>query len=246
MRIQAVTALYDLGRSAVDGRSIDRYIDWLNATLKAPLPFTIFLDPGIDAERIARKPGDEIVAIPREEFPPFRWRNHVRRLCTTRYAHKGGVEYRIVDYGLLIHSKFAMLQRTRARHPDCIHLLWIDAGASRFFPNGFRPIARTEVAAPMVIGISPRLERALLLRLLSGRHVGRSTRLATATDFLVRADYCDTLARTVEEFVETEWLPNDLWDNEQVSLGYLIYRKRLSVLPLASKKYGVVTAWLMA
>ena len=78
-RLFAVTALYDIGRAKV-GRPLEHYVEWLNATLRLPVPFVVFLDPSISVESINLKPSDRIIQVPLQSFRPFRWSAQVARV----------------------------------------------------------------------------------------------------------------------------------------------------------------------
>jgi hypothetical protein len=224
-RLGAVTALYDIGRHRIDGRTIETYIEWLNATLRAPLPFTIFLDPGIDAARVAAKPGDRIVPVPLPDFVPYGWRE---RVLTATANASNEITNALPDYSLLMFSKFDMLARTAAE-TDANGLLWVDAGLSRFFA---KDLAETHLNSAFIesqlaphrlcISATPTLAEALECRQFRKDHVGTMHRLASGGDFYVRTDAAAAIAEQIFDLVENQWLAKGRWDNEQVGLGYLM------------------------
>lgn len=221
----AVTALYDIGRHRIDGRTIGTYMEWLNATLRAPLPFTIFLDPGIDPARVVTKPGDRIIQRPLADFRPYGWREKV--LAATANTNTE-ITNALPEYSILMFSKFEMLAQTAAE-TDAMGLLWVDAGLSRFFA---RDLAETQVSSAFVAGqlaphrlcisVTPTLAEALARGKFKKDYVGTTHRLASGGDFYVGANAAADVAEQMFDIVENQWLARGRWDNEQVGLGYLM------------------------
>jgi hypothetical protein len=228
--LSAVTCLYDIGRDRIDGRNIDVYIERLNATLRIPLPFTIFLDPRIDASRVRNKPEDRIYQVSKEAFHSFGWLARVEEICrtSTKIKTRRDIAFHLPLYGVLVMSKIFMLQEAARLHPEGNGLIWLDAAMARWFSGD---LAHAQVDADFVqslsnaslaVQITPMLARDLKHR-RSGRHyVGTCHRLASGGDIYVSRRDVDRLAAAVIDMVENDWLPNDLWDNEQVALGCLL------------------------
>lgn len=222
--LKAVTALYDLGRGGF-GRPIEHYIGWLNATLRLPVAFDIFLDPAIDQGQIALKPGDRVFPVPLDQFYPIRWRDQVDRI--RRASTSQDLTFVLPNYALLMMSKFDMLERAARDHGMDCRMLWIDAGLSRFF--------RTDMA-------KGRLSREYLDKLQDasfaasitavGRKsirektadalVGTSTRLVSGGDLYSTGAGAVAAASRLHDLVEKHWLPRGKWDNEQVAMGCML------------------------
>lgn len=220
----AVTALYDIGRSSV-GRPIDQYIDWLNATLRLPVPFVIFLDPAIEPQAIRLKPGDQIVQVPLDSFKPFDWSEQVERI--NQASNSLDLTFRLPRYALLVMSKVAMLERVAQVEGDSCRMLWIDAGLSRFF-RGDMALGRLSPEwldflqdAEFAASITPKCSRAIRDG-VAANYVGTAARLVTAGDMYATGAGARAAASKLYEMVEQCWLPNGKWDNEQVALGCLL------------------------
>lgn len=220
----AVTALYDIGRGRV-GRPIEQYIGWLNATLRLPLRFTIFLDPNIDASLVTLKPGDRLVRTPLENFYPLRWESKVDAIRSRSQSQD--LTFTLPRYALVVMSKYDMMQRVAREEGGACRMLWIDAGLSRFF--------RQDLAAGRLS--SRRLERLGnagfaapatkwgLKQIKEGNAnnlVGQSPRLITACDMYATGAGAIDAADKLYAMVEQRWLPNGKWDNEQVAMGCLL------------------------
>lgn len=225
-QLTAVTCLYDLDRARLDGRSIDIYLDWLNSTLRLPIPFVVFLDPEIDRSRLHAKPGDTIASVPLRAFEPFRWQARVEAICAA--SRKQDISFLRPDYAMLMFSKFDMMERAAAGRDRDDGFLWLDAGISRFFVGDLAnaeldPDAIEEIAAAsLAVSITPTLLRDLERGRASRQYVGSSERLVSGGDIFVRAATAASVRDELYRFVEQEWLANGLWDNEQVALGYLL------------------------
>src|SRR2546426_910389 len=122
-RLAAVTALYNLDRENHDGRPFIKYLEWLNATLRLPVPFTVFLDPSIDRRAVTLKGEDTLVQMPLEEFVPFAWREQVEAICRMKKKHD--IAFRLPAHPLLMYSKFDMLRRA-AEGSEASGLIWVD------------------------------------------------------------------------------------------------------------------------
>lgn len=250
MRIAAVTGLYDVGRAGIDGRSINDYIEWLNLTLTVPLPFLVFLDPTFDAGGIRLKPGDRIVRVSRDEFTAFRHRKTIEQICaTSEHVNRRDIAFKLPDYGMLVMSKLGMMKRAGAE-TDADGLIWIDAGLSRFLPDlrGATPKLDPAELDGLTIGVNAtqHLAQHIGLGRLPHRMVGTCLTLVSGGDFYVARSFAKELSDRLDFMLETEWLPNGRWDNEQVALGCLLFRGGLPQARIVSTTVGWanVTRWL--
>jgi hypothetical protein len=231
-KLSAVTGLYNVHRERVDGREIDTYLGWLNRTVQLPLPFTVFLDPEIDPARVAGKPGDSIIPLPRSELRSFSWLPRVEEICrtSTKIKTRRDIAFHLPEYGVVVMSKIFMLQKAAHLRPGDESLIWLDAGLPKFFTDDFPNVtldeefAQSLSSASLSVQITPLLERALRHHSDDRRFVSTCSRLVSGPDICVSARGIDALTAAVTDLVENEWLPNELWDNEQVALGCLMLR----------------------
>ncbi|WP_143078324.1 hypothetical protein [Devosia psychrophila] len=222
--IIAVTALYDIGRGGV-GRPIEQYIGWLNATLRLPVRFTVFLDPSIELGQIHPKPGDRLVQVPIVEWYPMRWEEQVDRIGISLDSQD--LTFTLPRYALLVMSKFDMLKRVAVEEGDSAKMLWVDAGLSRFFrqdmADGLLSRKWLEKFRDASFAASPTPWGLKQIR--KGRVeglVGTSPRLVTGGDLYMTGAGAVHAAQLLHELVEQRWLPNNKWDNEQVAMGQLL------------------------
>lgn len=231
MKLRAVTSLYDIKRATNgDGRSIADYLAWLNRTLRLPVPFTIFLDPGIDPSKIALKTEDEIVVLPFSDLLAVRWLPRIEEICRDRakFPASEDLNYRLPAYGPLMMSKFEFLERTEAAHPEDEHLLWIDGGISRFTPYDMAELRlRTDYLDRVMRKVDLLISARHHLRdYVHGRphpyFPGRCQTLTIGAMFVVSAGRTAWLRELVFAHIEREWLAKQVWDTEQTALGELI------------------------
>jgi hypothetical protein len=229
MKLRAITAFYDIGREAADGRRTDQYLAWLNATLRLPLPFTVYLDPIQDATSLQLKAEDRLVRIPWSELMPAKWLPRVETICAKRekFVSSGDLIYRLPKYGPTVHAKFDLIARA-ARDAQEDAMLWLDAGLARFaeFDLGelkFRP--------EMVAAILGEADLALvanhrLYDYVRGRPYaplpGRCERIVLGAMLLVRSSAASTVRDVLYGHIQDHWLPEGLWDTEQTALGEMI------------------------
>ena len=227
-RITAVTALYDIGREAIDGRTTDDYLVWLNATLRLPVPFVIYLDPKIDPAKVKTKPGDTVIQQPKELFKPFSWSRQVESICRHSRAirTRRDIAFLLPAYGMMVNSKIYALQDAEKR-TDADVLLWLDAGISRFFADDLAGCRVDEAfaddlsRAPMAFVADPLLARAMKRSAAPREFVGTAAKLMSGGDIAVSSRHVDRLADAVTRMVEDDWLPNGIWDNDQTLFGAL-------------------------
>lgn len=242
MKITAVTGFYDVGRAGYDNRTPERYIDWLNRTLQTPLPFLVFLDPAFDASSIVLKPEDRIVRVPRAALTMFRHGDRIREIVATSMAvNRRDIAFTIPEYGMIVMSKLEMVKRA-ARETDADFLVWIDAGLSRFIPDlgdGKIKIDSADLEG-VNFGFTRTLHLAQRMRIgkFPRRMVGTTLAMMSAGDFIVARNFAEELSDRMDFLVETEWLPQGLWDNEQMAIGTLLFRGGLPGVRLIRTHVG--------
>jgi hypothetical protein len=153
LRVMAVTALYDIGREASDGRSSAKYLNWLRDTCALPVDLTIFLHDVLSTHAAAllaaRPPGftTRLVIESQEQGIPL-WRD-VTQVTAILGAgaplpwvvHTRAMEFINPRYTPLVQSKPAFVARAiaadvAAEGAPADAYLWVDAGLSRFIPPG--------------------------------------------------------------------------------------------------------------
>lgn len=228
MKITAVTGLYDIGRSSVDGRTMDMYVEWLNKTLQLPLPFLIFLDPEFDAQNLAIKPEDRIIRVAKNELGMFKHRAAVEKIISDGITgNKRDISFSLADYGMMVMSKPSLIKRA-ADETDADFLLWIDAGHCRFIEDvsleNLHPPVEILEGTCVGLNVTPFLRQRMRIGRFPRSMVGKCLAMSSAEDFIVSRSFAKEFSDRLDFLVETDWLPNGRWDNEQTAMGCLLFR----------------------
>lgn len=249
--ITAVTGFYDVGRASLDGRTPEKYIAWLNKSLKLPLPFLVFLDPEFDASGIILKPQDKIIRVAKNDLTMFGHREAVEGILANRETvNKRDITFNLAEYGMIVMSKPELLKRA-ARETGSPTLVWIDAGHCRFIEDLQEPQINIDPSEfdgiSLGINITHFLAQRLRLKKFPKQLVGKCLAMMSAEDFMVSRDFAEEFSDRIDFMVETEWLPNGLWDNEQVAIGCLLLRGGLPgtrILETLVSGSGNTARWL--
>ena len=228
MQITAVTGFYDVGRAAYDKRTPEQYTSWLNQTLQTPLPFLVFLDPNFDASPIQLKPNDRIVRVAKEDLVMFRHRQRIEEIvASSESVNRRDIAFNLAEYGMIVMSKPELLKRA-ALESGADYLVWIDAGLCRFIPDLGEGVVKVTEADLKGLTIAINTTLHLKQRMRIGKFpramIGTTLAMMSAGDMILARSYADEFASRLQFLVETEWLPQGRWDNEQVAIGSLLFR----------------------
>jgi len=140
-----VSALYDIGRAAIDGRSINEYTKWTELTLKSIKdPFVFFLDKSLGMKdtliKIRSPIGPiQIIETSLDEIPMAKYYDQVKLIIDNPppLKYPKDITNLLPHYVLIQYSKFGWLEQTIAANPfKTPQFSWIDAGFSRFYDTG--------------------------------------------------------------------------------------------------------------
>lgn len=141
--ITLVTALVNIGREQVDGRSFQDYVNWFLQTIQIPAPMVIYAEPILK----------DIVLQIRKELPtkfiptsfaqlPFAWSySLVASILENAEFRKKmkkpeDLTNRCPGYSIVTNSKYVWLWNTIQENPFQTDLIfWIDGGLSRFWKS---------------------------------------------------------------------------------------------------------------
>lgn len=220
-RVQLVTALYDLDREVLDGRSFSTYTSWLSETLKLFPDTIVFHDSSLDISVFSEFSNVKFVSYDFKDLPLYRFRERISILNKSEvYRDKSDLVYNCIDYGILINSKLEFLQYaseiTRAEG-----YLWVDAGISRFNPRKLP--ARFEIPNfALLFDVRNYLRLGLKyksFKLAKIAPFGSSTRIIGAVTIYIPAKAVAFLSDEYRDFV-TGNLDKGFWDTEQVFLAH--------------------------
>ena len=145
--ITLVTALVNIGREQIDGRSFQDYVNWFLQTIQIPAPMVVYAEPILK----------EIVLQIRKELPtkfiptsyaqmPLAWSTSLVQSILENPDFKKKMKKpqdltnRCSGYPIVTNSKFPWLWNVIQENPFQTDLIfWIDGGISRFW-KGTNPV----------------------------------------------------------------------------------------------------------
>jgi hypothetical protein len=222
---QAYTALFDLGRENVDGRSIGEYKDWLSKTCKLFPGIIVFHDGCLDSFE------NPDAHFERLELGSLRTFSLLPRLSAVleNFTPKAAADitFRLPEYGLVQLAKFELAEIVfEMTNTDSV--LWVDAGISRFVPvplniNNFQDFSRFLLKSRFdyFFEIDTRRNWNPLKIKLNRPSVGTSRRIVAGGSFWIRSRNIDALSLSAFNFAKS-WVEAGIWDNEQILLRYLL------------------------
>ena len=189
--------------------------------------------------------------MPRNELPMFAHKDRVTGiLATSRAVNRKDISFKLAEYGMLVMSKIGLMKRA-ATLSEADHLLWLDAGLSRFLPDLTEATVARSAAdldgVSILLSTSYHLSQRQRIGKIPHRTVGSTLSLMSAGDFLLARGFAGELDARFRFMVETEWLPEGRWDNEQVALGCLLFRGGLPGARILHTDVGPLaptTRWL--
>ena len=216
-----MTALYDLDREALDGRSLSKYSFWLSETLKLFPNAIVFHDSSLDISIYSEFSSAKFVFYEFTNLPLYRFREKILILSESEaYRNKTDLVYNCIDYGILINSKLEFL-KFASNINQAQGYLWVDAGISRFSP-GKMPTRFQIPNFALLFDVRNYLRLALnykSFKLAKIAPFGSSTRIIGAVTIYIPAKAIAFLNNEYRNFVINN-LNQGFWDTEQVSLAH--------------------------
>ena len=238
--ITIVTALFNIHRENMDGRTWDEYLQWFSQTLRLKCPMVVFVEEDL-IDFVKEHRGDlktKIISQKLEEIPYYYLKDDMDKVLNSDdYKSKtkciDRIECNHSLYSIIQYSKFKWIKKSIELNCfDSDYYFWIDAGASRFF-EGFNldNLFPGEYGMEALYGIG---EKVLLqLNTETYHDLVHSETLGKEYFYDPRSFVCGTffgmhknVHSSIEEKVENI-LVNDMIDknnlnNEQIALAYLV------------------------
>lgn len=218
------TALFNINRESVDGRTLSQYKLWLAETVKLFPKIIIFHDGSIKRTDL---PGNtcKLVKIEKSNLPFFRLAKPLQKLLKVYHPQaKNDITFLLPTYSLVQYSKFSLainaIEISKAKS-----LLWVDAGISRFIKH----VSQDRLERNSIQLLKKNYLMALEIDLknnfnlksrLKNSEIGSSKRVVSGTSFWINALYVESLNIKICEMAHL-WLNEGIWDNEQVMLRRL-------------------------
>lgn len=247
--IQPVTMLYNIQRESVDARQISQYLTWAKELIKIFPNIIIFHNSSVDVSQIDL-PDINFIRVEMDELSISQRKIEIEEICKKYLlAGKEDLVYKLPDYGIVVSSKFELLDKAHAL-TNASYYLWVDIGITRFLEideiSNRKPIEVRELTRAIYFEVDLRrnlIASQFLLRrgLLRVPKVGSSRRVVGTGSFLVRRDYVKPLNILVKSLLD-DWINKSIWDTEQVAIGHLI--RQIPSLGFHIKKRNSPTSFL--
>ena len=226
MSLTCVSAIFHIGRDAIDGRSMSEYKQWLIATLASiNCPFVLFLDASLDwkQELLQSAKGPlHIVERKLEEVSMYPYKQRIQAILhdpvwKANQAHPQDITNRLPEYCMIQYSKFGFVEEAiRENVFGTQYFAWMDAGLSRFFDATktylFAP--RLPLTQTMYVQGNareiPRIPRNI---------IGTNLCFAKGTLWIVEQHTFHTVQEEVMRIFQSEMLDKHRLDNEQIAMA---------------------------
>jgi Bacterial protein of unknown function (HtrL_YibB) len=221
-----VSALYDLGREAIDGRSMKDYIEWTEKTLRTiadPLVFYLDKSLGLKDRFLKARSGTGPILFKEtslQTIPMWKYQPSVRAIIDSkpRLKYPNDITNRLPAYVLVQYSKFGWIEEVFETDPfQTEQAFWIDAGFSRFYPT-------TKTYTSVVLAL-PQFHIRANARLCEISHLQADTYISTNECiingglFLAHPSSFAFVKREVLRIWEEEMMQKGRYDNEQIALA---------------------------
>jgi len=245
--IKFVTCIYDIGRGAEDGRSLDQYIKWLSKTLIIfPETYVFYEDDDI---RLSAGEGGIWIKLPFKKFELADQIVEIEEICKKMSKISDDLTFRLPSYAILQFQKFNLLHRVSNLDRESTGLFWIDAGISRFISEDLslgnleslrKGISANQLFDKSVFEVDFKSNVTFAGRLKRAK-IGTCRRIFSGTAFYLVRDDIPQYARLIAELAK-EWIRDQKWDNEQVALSNLFASKAITPKILPQKNTTGTTA----
>ncbi len=235
------TALFDLSRQNIDGRSIAQYLEWLDRTARIFPGLIVFHDGCCDELEVL---GTEFVKIEKSDLQTFDFLIPVQSLLKDfKPIAANDVTFTLPEYALMQFAKFELANKLLMQR-DFHSILWVDAGISRFIKNSKSStnlnnstFMRELITGSYQFAFEIDLRRNLTLPRFKVRvpKLGSCRRIISGTSFWMRRDSINEVWSRAQEHIQS-MIRRGEWDNEQVYLREFLGKTNFKVaLVLQSK-----------
>jgi hypothetical protein len=238
-----VSALYDIGREAVDGRSMDKYITWTQNTLQQMIdPIVFYLDKSLGVkERLLNIRHDvgpiKIIETDLSDLDMYKYTPAITCVQANHSYMKNQTDIvnRLPAYAIIQYNKFAWLHDASHLTPSQ-SFVWMDAGCwylsrstdlHKYVWSG-KPLDRFTIK---VDGSPSRLDG-----LTPDNYIGTNTRILCGETFACPRGLLTPIQSMITTIWEKEMLEKNRLDTEQVALG-LAYNANTELFTLCESVF---------
>ena len=237
-----VTAMYDIGREKIDGRSISEYKQWLFATLRTIRdPFIVYLDLSIGWKQDIIDERSQIgpiyiIETPLSDIPMWKYRDNVSRILQDSefkksQKHHNDITNILPEYSLVQYSKFDWIQQASVSDLfKSMTFVWIDAGFSRLYPTNRLYRFNSSNITNFTVQADSTISR--IPALTYDNYIGTNDRIFQGGLWYTTPYTISEIRNIVIYIWEKEMLSKNRLDNEQIALAlsYKLFPSIFSVI----------------
>lgn len=140
-KVTIVSALFNIEREDMDGRSWQEYLKWFDLFLKLKTPMVLFVTHDLVEFIDERRKGipTDIIVQNIEDIPYFYLQDQIQEILESEkyienISDSDRIECKHAMYSIIQYSKFPWMKKAIELNPhESDVFFWLDAGASRFF-----------------------------------------------------------------------------------------------------------------
>lgn len=241
--ITIVTALFNIQRENMDGRTWDEYLEWFSRTLKLKCPMVIFVEDSLVkfVENYRQNLPTKIISHPLEEVPYYYLKEDMDNvIASEEYRSKtkclDRIECNHSLYSIIQYSKFKWIRESIAMNPfDSDYYFWMDAGASRFFegfdlnqsfPGEFGLKSLYGIDEKVLVQLNTETYQDLVNSDTLGKEYFYDPRsFVCGTFFGMHKNIHPEIEKEVENILVNDMIKENNLNNEQIALAYLVKNK---------------------
>ncbi len=235
-----VSALFNIQREGMDGRSWKNYLIWFDVFLKLKCNMVLFVTK--DLEMFIKERRDlsstHIIVEREDEIPYYYLQNDIYKIINSEFYKKNmkdinRIECRFPMYSIIQFSKFIWLKKTIRINPfNSNFYFWIDAGGSKLFRKfNFKK----KFPSDKSIEILEDLGETFLVQMNCDFYPDLYKSSYLSLDYLFdnrsfvlgglfggHKNIVDRIAYLVDDILLNKMISKGNINNEQIALGYLI------------------------
>ena len=242
-KVTLVSALFNIKREEMDGRTWEEYLKWFDITLKLKCPMVLFVSEDLFSfvEERRRDIPTKIIVQTIEKIPYYYLKDKMDSILQSEdYKNKMAVLDRIECnyslYSIIQYYKFKWIENAIQNNIFNSELFfWIDAGASRFFDGfdlekEFPGVAANKELDELGEKILIQQNMESYSDLVSSNGLDKSyfydaRSFVCGTFFGMHKNIHSKILSEIENILFNDMISRNNLNNEQIALGYLVKNK---------------------
>lgn len=256
-KVTIVSALFNIKREDIDGRTWEEYLKWFDITLKLKCPMVLFVSEDVRnfIEKRRTNIPTEIIVQEVDDIPYYHLKNDIEKVLNSeqfkqKISDPERIECKHSLYSIIQYSKFKwMLQAIEENPHGSDFFFWLDAGASRFFeyfdleneyPSLSAKKSLDEMGESFLVQMNcdcyPDLYNADSLSL---EYLYDNRSFILGSMFGGHKNSIPKVCELVDDIFTNKMIKENNINNEQIALGYLVkkYDDEFSIYSRTNRKH---------